>query len=72
MIYRNGHYTITRRKNADNSGTLIKHIDRTTLPYSGANLTTMQSRVIDPLFVLQRIDANDNPYPFTPQTLKQY
>jgi hypothetical protein len=58
---------ITRRKNADTSETLIKHIDGTTLPYSGANLTTMLSGVTNPIFVLQRVDANGVPYPFTLQ-----
>ena len=37
----------------------------TTLPYSIPNLTTMLSGVTDPVFVLQRVDANGNPYPFT-------
>jgi hypothetical protein len=58
---------ITRRKNADTSEALIKHIDGTTLPYSGANLTTMLSGVTNPIFVLQRVDANGVSYPFTLQ-----
>jgi formylmethanofuran dehydrogenase subunit E-like metal-binding protein len=62
---------ITRRKNADTSETLIKHIDGTTLPYSGANLTTMLSGVTNPIFALQRIGANNNSYPFTLQARNQ-
>jgi hypothetical protein len=54
---------ITKRKNADTSETLIKHIDGTILPCSGPNLTTMLSGVTDPFFVLKRIDNNGNPYP---------
>jgi hypothetical protein len=62
---------ITRRKNADTSETLKKHSDGSTLPYSEANLTTMLSGVIDPIFVLQQIDADNNPYPFTLQALSR-
>jgi formylmethanofuran dehydrogenase subunit E-like metal-binding protein len=56
---------ITRRKNADTSETLIKHIDGTTLPYSGANLTTMLSGVTNPIFVLKKIHSNGYAYPLT-------
>lgn len=56
---------ITRIRNFDGSQTLRKHSDGSTLPYSGPNLTTMLSGVTDPLFVLQRIDAAGNKYPFT-------
>lgn len=55
---------ITRRKNADSSETLIKHIDGSTLPYSEANLTTLLSGVTNPIYVLKRIDNNGNAYPF--------
>ncbi|MGA7542701.1 MAG: hypothetical protein WBW34_06525 [Nitrososphaeraceae archaeon] len=63
---------ITRRKNADTTETLRKHSDGCTLPYSGPNLTTMLSGVTDPVFVLQRMDANGNPYPFTLQARNQW
>ena len=56
---------ITRRKNADNSETLIKHIDGTTLPYSGPNLTTLLSGITNPIFVLKKIHSNGYAYPFT-------
>ena len=56
---------ITRIRNFDNSQTLRKHSDGSTLPYSGPNLTTMLSGVTDPIFVLKRIDNNGNAYPFT-------
>jgi hypothetical protein len=56
---------ITRIRNQDGSQTLKKHIDGTTLPYSGPNLTSLLSGVTDPIFVLQKIDANGNKYPFT-------
>jgi hypothetical protein len=62
---------ITRRKNADNSETLIKHIDGTTLPYSGANLTTILTGVTNPIFVLKKISSNGNAYPFTLQARNQ-
>jgi hypothetical protein len=58
---------ITRRKNQDTTETLRKHSDGSTLPYSEANLTTMLSGETDQVFVLQRIDANNNRYPFTLQ-----
>jgi hypothetical protein len=45
---------ITRRKNADSSETLIKHIDGSTLPYPAPNLTTMLSGVTDPIIVLKK------------------
>jgi hypothetical protein len=51
---------ITRRKNADTSGTLRKHSDGSELPYSAPNLTTMLSGVTDPIFVFQKVG-----YPFT-------
>ena len=50
---------------------LKKNSDGSTLPYSGPNLTTMLSGVTDPIFVLQRIDANGNPYPFALQARNQ-
>jgi hypothetical protein len=62
---------ITRRKNADTSETLIKHIDGTTLPYSGANLTTMLSGVTNPIFTLKKIFSNGYTYPFTFQARNQ-
>ena len=62
---------ITRRRNADGSQTLKKHIDGSTLPYSGPNLTTMLSGVTNPIFVLKRIDNNGNAYPFTLQARDQ-
>jgi hypothetical protein len=49
----------------------VDNYDGITLPYSGPNLTTMLSGVTDPTFVLQRIDANGNPYPFTLQARSQ-
>jgi hypothetical protein len=52
-------------RKVDDSQTLRKHSDGSTLPYSGPNLTTMLSGVTDPIFVLKRIDNNGNPYPFT-------
>jgi hypothetical protein len=55
----------------DTSETLIKHIDGSTLPYSGSNLTTMLSGVTNPIFVLQRMDVNNNRYPFTFQARNQ-
>ncbi|MGA8105005.1 MAG: hypothetical protein WB815_00015 [Nitrososphaeraceae archaeon] len=58
-------------RKADDSQILKKHSDGSTLPYSGPNLTTMLSGVTDPIFVLQRIDANGNPYPFTLQARDQ-
>ena len=57
---------ITRRKNADTSEQLIRKSDGLTLSYSGPNLTTMLSRVTDPLFVLQQVG-----YPFTFQARNQ-
>jgi hypothetical protein len=62
---------ITRRKNADTSETLIKHIDGSTLPYSGPNLTTMLSGVTNPIFVLKKIHSNGYVYPFTFQARDQ-
>ena len=62
---------ITRIKNADNSETLKKHIDGTTLPYTIPNLTTMLSGVTDPVFVLQRVNAAGLSYPFTFQARDQ-
>ena len=50
---------------------LKKHSDGSTLPYSGANLTTMLTGVIDPIFVLKRIDNNGNAYSFTLQARDQ-
>lgn len=50
---------------------LKKHSDGSTLSYSGPNLTTMLTGVTDPIFVLQRIDANGNPHPFTLQARNQ-
>ena len=50
---------------------LKKHSDGSTLPYSGPNLTSILSGVTDPLFVLQRIDANGNPSPFALQARNQ-
>jgi hypothetical protein len=35
------------------------------MAYPGPNLITMLSGVDTPIFVLKRIDANGNPYPFT-------
>jgi hypothetical protein len=35
-----------------------QHSDRSTLPYSDANLTAALSGVTDPIIVLQRIGAN--------------
>lgn len=58
-------------RKVDDSQILKKHSDGSTLPYSGHNLTTMLSGVTDPIFVLQRIDANGNPYPFTFQARDQ-
>ncbi|MGA7542725.1 MAG: hypothetical protein WBW34_06650 [Nitrososphaeraceae archaeon] len=58
-------------RKVDDSQILKKHSDGSTLPYSGPNLTTMLSGVTDPIFVLQRIDANGNPYPFTLQARDQ-
>ena len=48
---------ITRRRNANGTETLIKHIDGSTLPYSVPNLTTMLSGVTNPVYVLKRIDT---------------
>jgi hypothetical protein len=62
---------ITRRKNADGSQTLKKHIDGSTLPYSKANLTTPLSGVTNPIYVLKRVDNNGNAYPFTLQARDQ-
>jgi hypothetical protein len=62
---------ITRRKNADNSETLIKHIDGTTLPYSAPNLTTILSGVTYPIFVLKKINSDGTPYPYTFQARDQ-
>ena len=56
--------TRTLRK-VDDSQILKKHSDGTMLPYSIPNLTTMLVGVTDPVFVLQRVDANGNRYPFT-------
>ncbi len=58
---------ITRRRNANGTETLIKHIDGSTLPFSGANVTTMLAGVTNPIYVLKRIDNNGNAYPFTLQ-----
>lgn len=58
-------------RKVDDSQILKKHSDGSTLSYSGPNLTTMLSGVTDPIFVLQRIDANSNPYPFTLQARDQ-
>ena len=52
-------------RKVDDSQILKKHSDGSTLSYSGPNLTTILTGVTDPVFVLQRIDANNNPYPFT-------
>jgi hypothetical protein len=62
---------ITKRKNADSPETLKKHSDGLVLPYSKENLTTMLSGLSDPIFVLQRIDANNNPYLLTLQARNQ-
>ena len=62
---------ITRIRNFDGSQTLRKHSDGSTLPYSGPNLTTMLSGVTDPIYVLQRINANNYRYPFTLQARNQ-
>jgi hypothetical protein len=62
---------ITRIRQSDGSEILKKHSDGSTLPYSGANLTTMLSGVTDPIFVLKRIDNNGNAYPFTLQARDQ-
>jgi hypothetical protein len=62
---------ITRQKNADSSETLIKHIDGSTLPYSGPNLTTMLSGVTNPIFVLKKVNSDGSPYPFTFQARDQ-
>jgi hypothetical protein len=62
---------ITRRKNADNSETLIKHIDGTTLPYSAPNLTTILTGVTNPIFVLKKIQSNGHVEPFTLQARDQ-
>jgi hypothetical protein len=58
-------------RKVDDSQILKKLSDGSTLPYSGPNLTTMLSGVTDPIFVLQRIDANGIPYPFTLQARDQ-
>ncbi|CAN5377835.1 hypothetical protein BH18THE2_BH18THE2_25180 [soil metagenome] len=58
-------------RKVDDSQILKKHSDGTTLPYSGPNLTTMLSGVTDPIFVLQRVDANGNAYPYTLQARDQ-
>jgi hypothetical protein len=58
-------------RKVDDSQILKKHSDGSTLPYSGPNLTTMLSGVTDPIFVLQRIDANGLSYPFTLQARDQ-
>jgi hypothetical protein len=58
-------------RKVDNSQIIKKHSDGTTLPYSGPNLTTILSGVTNPVFVLQRIDANTNPYQFTIQARNQ-
>jgi hypothetical protein len=58
-------------RKVDDSQILKKHSDGSTLPYSGPNLTTMLSGVTDPIFVLQRIDANGISYPFTLQARNQ-
>lgn len=62
---------ITRRRNADGSQTLTKHIDGSTLPYSGPNLTTLLAGVTNPIFVLKRIDNSGNAYPYTLQARNQ-
>lgn len=62
---------ITRRKNADTSETLIKHIDGSTAAYSVPNLTTMLSGVTNPIFVLKRVGTNGIAYPFTLQARNQ-
>jgi hypothetical protein len=62
---------ITRIRNADGSQTLRKDIDGSTLPYSEANLTTMLSGVMNPIYVLKRIDNNGIAYPFTLQARDQ-
>ena len=59
---------ITRIKNADNSETLKKHSDGTTVPYSIPNLTTMLIGVTDPVFVLQRINTSGYTYQARNQT----
>jgi hypothetical protein len=62
---------ITRIRQSDGSQILRKHSDGITLPYSGANLTTMLSGVTATIFVLKRIDDNGNSYPFTLQARDQ-
>ena len=52
---------ITRIRNADGSQTLKKHIDGTTLPYSGPNLTAMLSGVTNLIYVLKRIESAPPP-----------
>jgi hypothetical protein len=44
---------------------LSENSDGSTLPYSGPNLATMLSGVMDPVFGLERVDIKGNPYPFT-------
>jgi hypothetical protein len=56
-------------RKVDDSQILKK--EGTTLPYSGPNLTTMLSGVTDAVFVLQRVDANGNSYPYTSQARDQ-
>jgi hypothetical protein len=58
-------------RKVDDSQILKKHSDGSTLSYSGPNLTTMLSGVTDPIFVLQRVDANGISYPFTLQARNQ-
>ena len=54
---------ITRALKKIDSQILKKHSDGSTLPYSVPDLTTILSGAINPIFVLQLVDANDNPYP---------
>ena len=58
-------------RKVDDSQILKKHSDGSTLSYSGPNLTALLTGVTDPIFVLQRIDANGNSYPFKLQARNQ-
>jgi len=66
---------ITRIKRLSDSSEILRKKDTAgvniELPYSAPNLTTMLSGVSDPVYVLSRIDANGNAYPFSYQARSQ-
>src|SRR5262245_41844258 len=66
---------VTRIKRLVDSSEILRKKDSAgnniELPYSAPNLTTMLTGIDIPIYVLSKVDANGNPYPFTFQARSQ-